>query len=263
MNNEFSMKELYSVALKTTYPMEINGIEIEAGETVCFFDKIQTSNFNEIKKLISAHGGFDDRSFVTWDSTKEVRISFSQGIFSKKQLAIMCNANLVEKAPKESLMVYEREEKESNKDGIITFDKKTPLENNLYIYDKETGTKLSYTKKDSNNYSIGTPFKEVIADYYFDYLNGYSNLIIGKKLTEGYLSLEGKTRIKDDSSGTTKTGIIRIPRLKLMSGLSMRLGRDVDPVVGNMDIIAYPTGNKSNKRVVEFFFLNDDIDSDL
>jgi len=49
---------------------------------------------------------------------------------------------------------------------------------------------------------------------------------VGEKLIKGYLQLEGKTRVKDDITGKTHTAILRIPRLKLVSDLSMRLGRE-------------------------------------
>nr|DAP41040.1 MAG TPA: hypothetical protein [Caudoviricetes sp.] len=35
------------------------------------------------------------------------------------------------------------------------------------------------------------------------------------------MRLEGRTRLKDDNTGETVTGILTIPRLKLKSGLSM------------------------------------------
>jgi hypothetical protein len=47
---------------------------------------------------------------------------------------------------------------------------------------------------------------------------------IGRRAFNGFLELEGKTRVKDDTSGQITTGIIKIPQLKLMSGLSIKLG---------------------------------------
>ena len=67
MDYEFSMKELYDVFLKTTYPIEIAGRQYDAGETLCVFDKVQISNFNEIKNRITAHGGYQDRDHVFWE----------------------------------------------------------------------------------------------------------------------------------------------------------------------------------------------------
>ena len=56
---------------------------------------------------------------------------------------------------------------------------------------------------------------------------------MGKQLIPGFLRLEGKTRVKDDISGKVRTGIIEIPKLKLMSDLSMRLGKNANPVAAN------------------------------
>ena len=75
MNNEFSLKELYEVRLKTTYPIEINGISFEKNETIAYFDKIQISNIDEVKTWVAARGGFDNRAHVIWEDTKQVNIN--------------------------------------------------------------------------------------------------------------------------------------------------------------------------------------------
>lgn len=69
---EFSLKDLYDVVIKSTYPMEVNGRNFRPGEVIAKFDKIQFSNFQEIKSSIAARGGFDNRARVYWDSTKEI-----------------------------------------------------------------------------------------------------------------------------------------------------------------------------------------------
>lgn len=83
MINEINFKELYEVSLKATYPIEVGGNIIEPGEIVAFFDKIQIANFQEIKSSTTANGGFDNRAHVFWESTKEIRIGLTQGVFSK------------------------------------------------------------------------------------------------------------------------------------------------------------------------------------
>jgi hypothetical protein len=102
-----------------------------------------------------------------------------------------------------------------------------------------------------------------LVDYYYEYDNGYDIISFGNSLISGYLSLEGKTRVKDDITGQVKTGIIKIPKLKLLSNLSMRLGNDAVPQVGHLDAVAVPTGARGEKKVMEIIFLNDDIDSDM
>jgi predicted RNA-binding protein len=59
--NNFGLKELYDVSLKTTYPIEVKGRKIDIGETVAVFDRIQVADFIENKSFISANGGFDNR----------------------------------------------------------------------------------------------------------------------------------------------------------------------------------------------------------
>ena len=103
----------------------------------------------------------------------------------------------------------------------------------------------------------------VIVDYVYSYENGGQLLKLGDRLIEGFLQLEGKTRVKDDISGKTRTGIIKIPKLKLMSDLSMRLGKNANPMVANFKIKAIPSGTRDNIEIMNILFLNDDIDSDM
>lgn len=72
MNNQFSLKELYDVRLKATYPIEIGNYKFEEGETIAFFDELTLANFQEIQNFTSANGGFDNRGRVFWTTTKEV-----------------------------------------------------------------------------------------------------------------------------------------------------------------------------------------------
>jgi len=48
-----------------------------------------------------------------------------------------------------------------------------------------------------------------------------------------------------------------------MSGLSIRLGAQANPVVGNFSAVGVPEESRHNSYVVEFDFLNNDIDSDM
>lgn len=78
-----------------------------------------------------------------------------------------------------------------------------------------------------------------------------------------FVSLEGRVKIKEDITGQVKTGIIKIPKLKLLSNLSIRLGRDAIPMVSNFNGVAVPVGERHQQFVMELHILEDDIDSDL
>ena len=262
MKDEFSLKELYDVFLKTTYPMEIAGKQFEKGEALCVFDKIQIANFNENKSVITAHGGYQDRDRVFWETTKDVELVFSQGIFNELQFALLCNSKIIKTAQDSSIKIPIREILESDGNGKITLSKNPCGE--VFFYNKETSEKLTMQlDEEEETYIAPTAYLEVICDYYYDYNDSARIVTIGNHLINGFLRLEGKTRVKDDITGKTRTGIIEIPKLKLMSGLSMRLGKNANPVVANFRTLLVPDGTGKNSTVMNIFFLDNDIDSDM
>lgn len=262
MDNQFSLNELYDVFIKTTYPIEIGGKTLAAGEILCVFDKIQIANFNEVKNYVVARGGFDNVSRVFWENTKEVDITFSQGVFNQLQFALLCNANLVYIKEDEKILISKREEKESDEEGMLFLDQ-IP-DQDFFVYNKETGERIKdFHYMGNGKIRVSKPYMNVIVDYVYSYENGGQLLKLGDRLIEGFLQLEGKTRVKDDISGKTRTGIIKIPKLKLMSDLSMRLGKNANPVVANFKIKAIPSGTRDNIEIMNILFLNDDIDSDM
>ena len=259
--NEFSLKELYNVSLKATYPIEIGDKRIKEGETICYFDSIQISNFQEVKSYVIAHGGYDDRPHVWWETTKEVNFIMERGIFSKTQFALLSNSKLITISQEEKILVPEREKLETNELGRFTI-KEYPA-GPIFVYDLETGEKVEVTRFYEKTYNTNLPYKTLIVDYNYEYENGGSVVNIGQRLIKGYLRLEGRTKIKDDITGQVHTGIIIIPKLKLMSDLSMRLGENATPMVGQIRAKLFPDGERTDSRVIEMYFLNDDIDSDM
>ena len=262
MNSEFGLKELYDLTLKATYPIEMEGRVFETGEVIARFDKIHIANFREIASRKKATGGSGNQTFVTWEDTKEIQLNFTQGIFSKRQFALLSNSNLIKSAPTDRILLSARFSGESDMNGKIQLDK-TNVQN-VFVYDAETFQKLNIVQVDleRGQIIIEQKYCDVEVDYQYLYGEPYTNMIVGQKLFQGFLYLEGKTRVKDDITGKTRTAILRIPRLKLVSDLSMRLGREANPLMANFAAVGYPSGER-NKKVMELLFLNDDIDADM
>ena len=259
--NEFGLRELYSVSLKATYPIEIGDRFIEEGEIIAYFDSIQISNFQEIKSYVTAHGGYDDRAHVWWETTKEVNFTMERGIFSKTQFSLLSNSNLIHVNQGESILVPIREEVEVNEGGYF-YTSQLPA-TKLFVYNLETKERVYPIKIEDKKYQIRLPYTNLLLDYSYEYENGGNVVNIGQRLIKGYLRLEGRTKIKDDITGQVHTGIIIIPKLKLMSDLSMRLGENATPMVGQIRAKLFPSGERTESRVIEMYFLNDDIDSDM
>lgn len=263
MENEFGLKELTDLTLKVTYPIEIAGRIFEPGEVIARFDKIQLANFKEVTSRASANGGFDNRSHVVWEDPKEIQLSFTQGIFSTRQFALLSNAHLVDRQGEEGIIISDHYSGESDEEGKILVGKEGISD--VFVYDAKTYEKIAPKSVDFKNGEIVIDFKYkgVEVDFNYRYYEKVTSCILGRKLIQGYLQLEGKSRVKDDITGKTRTAILRIPRLKLVSDLTMRLGREATPVLANFNAIGLPTGERGNKQIMELLFLNDDIDADM
>ena len=263
MENEFGLKELTDLTLKVTYPIEMAGRIFESGEVIARFDKIQLANFKEVTSRASANGGFDNRSHVIWEDPKEIQLSFTQGIFSARQFALLSNAHLVDRQGEEGIIISGHYSGESDEEGKILVGKEGISD--VFVYDAKTYEKIAPKSVDFKNGEIVIDFeyKDVEVDFNYRYYEKVTSCILGRKLIQGYLQLEGKSRVKDDITGKTRTAILRIPRLKLVSDLTMRLGREATPVLANFNAIGLPVGGKGSKKIMELLFLNDDIDADM
>lgn len=262
MENEFGMKELYSVVFKATYPIEIGGTNYATGEVIAAFDKIMLGYFQEIKKQAAAQGGIENRIKIIWVTTQGLKLRFSQGIFSKKQFALMSDSKLTT-AQKNTLNIAQRDFLESDENGIIELSH-VPATEWLFIYDEETKEKITGAQLVSDKeIDISSAYKNVIVDYEYQYSDTAQVLTIGQETFDGFVSCEGRTKIKDDITGQVKTGILRIPKLKLTSDLSITLGADAQPVAETFEGIGLPVGTSYRGKAMEIYFLNDDIDSDF
>lgn len=154
----------------------------------------------------------------------------------------MTNADLVKNEGQAIISINRREQVETDENGIATT--KYELSYPIFVYDVKTGEKLTDWTNNGNQLFTSSAYRDIIVDYCYNYDNGYEIISFGTALTNGFFSLEGKTRVKDDITGQVKTGLIKIPKLKLLSNLSMRLGNDAIPQVGRLDAVAVPTGPK-------------------
>ena len=258
---QFSFKDFEKVTLKATQNMEMGNRLYTPGEPIATFDKIQIAGLNETIQRVSANGGFDNRAHVWWETTKEIRLNFSQGVFSKAQFALLKNARVIEFSANQSIEISEIEELESNEDKNVVLSH-VPL-GDLFVYDLASGMPVTYTYISGATIQIDQAYQDLLVSYVWGYEGGATEYKFGQRLFNGVYYLEGRTRVKDDTTGQATTGIIRIPKLKLMSDLSIRLGKQVNPVVGSFQATGIPVGGRGNTYVSEFIMLGDDIGADL
>ena len=259
MDKQFGLKELTDLTLKTTYKIEIGGREFEPGEVVARFDKIQVANFQELTQRISANGGYGNATQIIWEDPKELQVNFRQGVFSQRQFAVLNN---LKSARKDAVFISGHFLGESDEEGRIFLNKKRVKE--VFVYNAKTYEKILPISIDFEEgvITIKHQYLDVEVDFVYEYHNA-AIMTVGQKLFSGFLQLEGRTKTKDDITGRVRTAILRIPRLKLVSDLSLRLGREATPVIGEFDAVGLPFGGRGDKRIMELLFLEDDIDAEI
>ena len=270
--NYFGVKELYGVALKCTSNMEINNEWFEEGEPILFFDKIQIAYLDEQKRRVTAKGGYGNQALVKWEDTTGMGIQLSEGVISKTGLSILSNSKILSKDKTVIYIPYSETLESIKEDGQYYLHLRHNISKSPYVYrNGEKITNFNYGNFNSkgkiliNNIDDEAEIEPPIYTVYYDYKyeGNTENLCIGQRLVRGFLSLTGRMRLKDDQSGKETTCLIEIPKVELMSDLTMRLGSGVNPYIYGFNLQAHPVGERGNQYVCKFTMLNEDIDSDI
>lgn len=263
LDNLGSIKELYDVAIKANNRTILDdGAIIEEGETIALFNKIQLGNFREIKDSVISTGGKGNIPLVYWETTKGVIIHLVQGIFSPAQLTLMSNARVLKVSSEyQNLELPIRQLLESNEQRIITL-KETPV-GKIFYYNKETGEKIIPSNIVGKFVTMPAAFTDYIIDYRYQYSNNSQNFEIGERFFNGYVSLSAKSKYRNEDTGATSTVFMNFPKVKINSSINLTLGDQAMPQTGNIELIAYPEMINRKSIVGRFFFLSNDIDSDI
>ena len=133
----------------------------------------------------------------------------------------------------------------------------------IFCYDVETGQRVRNFKFYNNRVFFERAYRKVLIDYTFTFKGEEIKTIeVGNRLFNNYLRLDAKFNAKNENSGEVSTGIIEIPKLKLSSSLSMRLGKDTnEAVVSDFYFVGYPDENirREKQKVCSITFLDRDI----
>ena len=262
MEKNYSFKEFEKVKLKALDDFMIGSHQVVPGEVIASFDRISIAGLSEIDSRITAHGGFGDRTLVTWENMKEANLVFTQGVFSPTQFALANNAAMKEIQQATPILLTEVEQCEADENGEfeISHDPyRAPL-----VFDARTGARVEEWAYSGRDFSGLTPFTEYLVHYEYGYANGAKMFCLGQRLYNGFFSLEGWTTFKDDSSGQMLTGILKLSKLRMNAGMSIRLGTQANPNVVNFSATVFPDEpERYFSKYGEFYILNDDLSSDI
>lgn len=298
MDNFVGMKELYDVSLRLNAPLEIGNRKYDINETVLSFSTAEIAQIDESKRNIQATGGYHNSPLVNWEIDKEMRFAITHGVLSPTSWALLSNSKLEEPNIKsvqfsEELQVIEEGEYcyvdlkycPNSCECILGAQPNPcfeplpmgrrpelllkPLPSSktkwIFVYDIESGKRIREFQIYRNRIFFEKEVRKVLIDYTFNYEDKTKVIEVGNRLFNGFLRLTGKMSVKDEKSGEVTTVILEMPKIKLSSSLSMRLGKNYESsTVSDFFFTGYPdeSRRREDQSVAYITFLNTELTGD-
>jgi hypothetical protein len=115
----------------------------------------------------------------------------------------------------------------------------------IFCYDADTGLRIRDFEIYQNRIFFQEQYRNVLVDYTFTYEDKIKVIEVGNRLFNGFLRLNGKMSVKDEKSGEVTTAILEMPKIKLSSSLSVKLGKSYDmSTVSDFYFTGYPDENR-------------------
>lgn len=298
MDNFSGIKELYDVSIRLNSPLEFNGRRFNINETLLLFKTAEIADITERKSSVQARGGYHNNALINWETDKEMNFAISHGVLSPVSWALLSNSKI--EMPKTKSVSYNEIVYTIEDNGYCYVDLKykpnhcncimgaqgnpcneplpmgrrpelmlKPLppsrEKFIFVYDQETGQRIDDFEIYENRLFFKRPYRKVYVDYTFEYEDKIKVIKVGDRLFNGFLSLAGKMSVKDEMSGEVTTAILEIPKIKLSSNLSLRLGKNYDSsTVSDFFFTGYPDENvrREKQSVCRITFLDKELTGD-
>lgn len=296
--DNMGMKELYDVTIRLNNPVEFNGKKFKINESLLIFKTAEIAQVNEKKASISAKGGYHNVPLINWEIDKEIDFAISNGVLSPVSWALLSNSKI--ELPKTKSVSFNEILKTIEDKNYCYIDLKyypnhcnciigvqgnpnneplplgrrpelmlKPLppskDKFIFIYDSETGKRIDDFEIYQNRIFFKEFYRKVYVDYTFNYEDKIKVIKVGDRLFNGFLSLTGKMSVKDEKSGEVTTAILEIPKIKLSSSLSMRLGKSYnESTVSDFFFTGYPEENvrREKQSVCKITFLDKELTED-
>ena len=262
---------------------------IEEGEPVMYFTNIKIGTLREQRTPIMARGGWANLPHVIWEDSSGVEFTLSEGVMSSISMGMLLSSVTSSPEPQEPLLVYKTEgpfilndehqlflehwpvTRDKKKTFIFEYECDVPQRK---VYGKRIPGKVDPfdTKKDRpcievyedrELQQLADLNKKYIVDYYYEYKDDALIYTVQKERFNGLFTLEGKFYSKDENEGLDYTNIIYMPKVRVVSDISLRLGERADPATSVFNIIGMPenvVGNGKNV-IMKIMRLNKDIDA--
>lgn len=295
MDNFVGIKELYDVSLRLNRPLEIDGKKYDINESILTFKTAELAQLSEQKSSKAARGGYGNQVLIDWTIDKEMPFAITHGVLSPTSYAILSNSKLLRTNMK-SVSIYEelhtiadeqycyvelkfcpncvekmgaqpnpdfRPHPQGRRPELMLKPLPPSKVKWIFCYDEETGLPIRDFTINGKMIFFKRDYRRVMVDYTFTYEDKIQVLEVGNRLLSGFLRLDGKMSVKDEKSGEVTTAILEMPKIKLSSNLSMKLGKGYDyATVSDFYFTGYPEEDNKKGTIARMTFLGTELTGD-
>lgn len=261
---DLGIKDLETVCIKTRNDVSFGNRQLEQGEPLLYFENVQVALLSENVRPIMARGGWGNEPLVIWEDRSETSFQFTNGTVTTESLNLLLNADMIERNEEEPVFFVEKD-LEIDEEGKTTLKYIPDLSRKIFffIYDYENiqakikplsinGAEITFDKKYAN--------KRVLCDYYFKYNLDQVFYTMARERFSNLYTLEATFLMKDENDGLEHTGLLRMPKVRIVSDINMRMGERANPAVSSFTIVALPETQRERQSVVcEIRYLDEDI----
>jgi len=263
----FGVKDLYEVVIKAASPMAFGDWTLEVGEPILILKNSLISLLEQKAKIVAAKGGRGNISQIIWESKDDLTFACESGILNPIGLRFLMGSNMAVNPQTAQTPVYKIEEitLDAVGKGILAHEPVGTKPVFVFAFsDDNRQSKVEFSRVaeviDCGTWGVN---KNVIVSYYYNYGDEALVYTIDKAGFKGVFSLDGKFYTVDEKSGMRSTNLLYIPRVKIVSNLSFRLGERVDPLMSSFHFIGMAASENGEEFVAKVTQLKEDIDADI
>ena len=260
----FGVKDLYRVVMRATNNMRIGNRNIVAGEPLLYLDGAQIFTQSQNKSYRSARGGKGNFSQVVWESGGDVNFFIQDGVVSPIGYALLTNLQVLDTPTNGTTILKKTEIVAADYRGRV-LPKHSPVDSEpLFVYGFENNViqeRLDWVMVGAEvDLGIANANRPLLVDYSYEYGDKVREYRLGKERFNGCLSLEARYYARSES-GVEKTNIILLPKVKIISDISLRIGENVaGPTLSTFSIVALADMNSGEPVVMRTLQLEEDVD---
>lgn len=252
----FGTKQLYNVVLKALVPMNFGVRQIEQGEPVLCFEKVSIATLNEQSRPILARGGWGNMPRIIWQDRSQVTFSLSEGVMSSVGMGILTSAKVLANAHDGALYLPRQTKPFSvGADGFYQLQYQPAENKKIFCHAFSNGciqNKKEFIVYNDKRIKILNPSldEEYVVNYYYRYTQEALCYLIEKERFNGLFSLQAKFYSKDENDGLDYTNVLFMPKVRIVSGINLRLGERADPMTSVFNIVAMPEKTEDSQALI-------------